>query len=506
MNARPTKTATRPPARPGPFKPTPAKSAPGRNGTPAGRAKRSAQQPASGEAPAVRVDAAGLVHAADSETVEKLPLYYHAERSKWYGPNSQAGFSHLTEGQARSLIAEHGFNRRNQDEQGNTKADRAMLWLIQRRAVAYAGPLAGYPAGSHEVEGVRLLATESPRLVEPRPGDWPTIRRLVETLYADPARDQVPIFYFWAAEAFAAFWQRMTAPGPWPFRYCPALAMFGPRHCGKTALIELVLTPLFGGRKADPMNYLRDPKFNKDLFAASLLVLDDKGASANLAERRQRGEAIKDLIWKEEQRMEGKGQDALMLRPFWRLVIAGNDDDAGLQVCPALSPSLEDKLILLRANRAEGLPTTHDENSAWVAAIRRELSAFAAFLLGWRPPAALTPDPRTRVANFWHPELVARLRDMQPEMRLLELIDGFGISGPDGGPWEGSASEFERAMLAKDTNRVLDRVFVTSQSAGRLLSELERVTPNRVEKKNHSGTMHYRIFPPKPADAPEQPA
>lgn len=493
------KTPTAPPKRPGPFRPAPA---------PRGirpKPRRPARTPAGGQkpppapaAPVPRVDAAGLVHADEPEAVTRLPLYYHAERTKWYGPNGHGSFIPLSEGQARGLLAEYGFSRRNQDEHGNTKADRAMLWLIQHRTVAYAGPLAGYPAGCHETAGGRILVTESPRLVEPRPGPWPTIRRLLETLLADPRHDQLAVFYLWLAESFTGFWQRMTTPAPWPFRYCPALALFGPRGCGKTALIDLVLAPLFGGRKADPMNFLREGRFNKDLFAASLLVLDDKGASANLAERRQRGEAVKDLIWKEEQRMEAKGADALMLRPFWRLVIAGNDDDAGLQVCPALSPSLEDKLLLLRARPAEGLPATHEDNRTWADTLHRELPAFAAFLLGWRPPDTLKPDPRSRVANFWHPDLVAALRDMQPEMRLLELIDSLGLL--EGVPkWEGSASDFERAMRSKDGQNVLDRVFVTSTSAGRLLSELARIVPERIEKRNWHGTTHYHIFPPKPS-------
>ncbi|MBI5387813.1 MAG: hypothetical protein HZA90_24390 [Verrucomicrobia bacterium] len=242
------------------------------------------------------------------------------------------------------------------------------------------------------------------------------------------------------------------------------------------------------------MNYLREPKFNKDLFAASLLVLDDKGASANLAERRQRGEGVKDLIWKPEQRMEGKGADAVILRPFWRLVMAGNDDDAGLQVCPALSDSLKDKLLILRARQAEGLPQTHEENDSWAATIRAELPAFAAWLLAWRPTPEMVLDPRTRIANFWHPALVSALRDMQPEMRLLELIDGLDLIGADAPLWEGTATEFERALKAKDTASVLDRIFTSSTSAGRMLTELSRMVPDRVKKTDREGRAHYRIF------------
>lgn len=474
---------------PGPFRPepTPPKTKP-------------ATAPANDEGTADaggRVSTAGLVRIANLEAIEAVPLHYYAERSRWYSPNGQEGFGNLSDSQAKSLVAEYGFNKSVKDSQGNTPAERAMLWLTQNRPVHYAGPLAGHPAGCHTPEGGRILVTQSPRIITPKPGKCPTIRRLVESLLLDDKRDQISLFYLWLSESFAAFWYRMSHSAPWPFRHCPALAIFGPRGCGKTAVIDLVLTPLFGGRKADPMNYLRDPKFNKDLFAASLLALDDKGASANLADRRQRGEGLKDLIWKPEQRMEGKGADALVLLPFWRCVIAGNDDEAGLQVCPALSPSLEDKLLILRARPAEELPMTHEENDAWAASIRDELPAFASYLLAWRPPPGLDLDKRTRMVNFWHPELVAALRDMQPEMRLLELIDSLDLVGPGEPLWEGTASEFERSMRGKDSGGVLDRIFTTGTSAGRMLSELARMSPERVKKTDREGRSYYRIFRPK---------
>ncbi len=454
------------------------------------------------EAPSQRVNDTGLICMANPEAVDTIKLYNWADRSKWYGPNGRGGFCHYSDSQTKSLIAESGFNRNIKDGQGNTAADRAQLWLTQNHSVAYAGPLSGHPVGLHTYGDRRFLVTECPSQLTPRPGDWPTIRRLIESLLADPEHPQVAIFYTWAAASFSAYWRRMNSPGPWSFHFCPALAIFGPRQCGKSALIDLVLVPMFGGRKGDPMNYLREQRFNKDLFAAPLLVLDDKGASANLAERRERGERMKDLIWKEQQRMEGKGVDALMLSPFWRLVIAGNNDDAGLQVCPALSPSLEDKLLILLARPAEGLPAGHEANAEWVRAIQNELPAFAAFLLSYCPPPTLPLNERSRVATFQHPELVAALRDMQPEMRLFELMDGLSLIAADTPCWEGSATEFERAMRGKDNDGILDRIFTTGTSAGRMLSELARVYPDRVEKRNWNGTAHYRILRAKSQSTP----
>lgn len=466
-----------------------------KNGKAKGKPRAGAFKPkASQSGAAERVTKTGAVTVENESVLSKVPLFYYAERGQWFFADGRNSFTKVSDSQAKSYLATHGFNKSVKDGDGNTRAEIAMLWLMQRQRVHYAGALAGYPAGVHESGGIRFLVTDSPAVVTPKPGNCATIRLLVESMFFEEDRRQIQCFYLWASESFAAYYNRLAQGETDTFRHCPALAMFGPRGCGKTALIDLVLTPLFGGRKADPMNYLREPKFNKDLFTASLLVLDDKGASPNLAERRQRGEGIKDLIWKPEQRMEGKGVDALNLRPFWRLVIAGNDDEGGLQVCPALTASLEDKLLILRATQAEGLPVTHEENDEWAARIRAELPAFAAQLLAWRPPPDLELDPRTRIARFWHPQIVSALRELQPEMRLLELIDTLALVEPGQSLWEGKASEFERAMRGKDGQSLLDRVFVSTTSAGRMLTELARIAPDRVKKTDREGVAHYRIF------------
>ncbi len=85
---------------------------------------------------------------------------------------------------------------------------------------------------------------------------------------------------------------------------------------------------------------------------------------------------------------------------------------------------------------------------------------------------------------------------MQPESRLLELIDSLDqLAGRL--IWEGSASQFEQAKRGKDYSGILDRLFPTGQSAGRMLAELARFVPGRVEKRNWHGLSHYRVYPPK---------
>ena len=374
-----------------------------------------------------------------------------------------------------------------------------MIWLKQNKSVAYAGMLAGYKAGLHQFKHVKILVTDSPQFIAPQKKPWPTIKKFLLSLMADPTHDQFTFLLLWLANSYKNFHRRMTTPAPWPVSHCPFLGVAGDGGCGKTALLEIIIQPLLGGAMADPTKYLKEAKFNKDLFSASLLAMDDKSASSNLEERRNRVGAMKDLIWKQYQRMEGKGVDALnlLVNPFWRLVVLCNPGP-GYNILPTADKWLRDKMLLLWASQASDLPTTDEDRTIFADRIAFELPGFAHFLLNYSDEG-LDVDGRTRCMRFWHPKIENALLELQPEMRLLEMIDQLNLIGDAAPLWEGSASEFERSMrsLDKDAegNRsgMLDRIFYNSQAGGRMLTELAQQT-SRVMVKDHQGRSHYRIF------------
>ncbi len=433
-----------------------------------------------------RVAVSGLVNVVDADAVGKVPL--HCCHGKWYGPNSEGGFSSYKDTQAGALLGQFGYSRTQKNDKGNSEAEVVLLWLMQNRSVDYAGPLAGYPVGRHFMGQQRVLVTEALRLVEPQAGKWKTIQQLTQSLLDDPDHDQITAFYTVAAARLRYLRARMAKPGEQPFIPCPCLALFGEFQSGKSALIDLVLAPLFGGRKADPLAFLKEGKFNKDLFPAALLVMDDKGASANLDERRQRGDALKSVIMSEYQRMEGKGVDALMVSPFWWLIIAGNMEDSSLNIAPALNDSMRDKIIFLKCRRADGLPTTEAEKTEWVKKIREELPAFADFLLKWKVPKRTVLNKRSRVIDFWHPEIAAALLEKQPECKAIEVIDLLDLA-----PWKGTATEFYNAIRDVDKGGHHERLFSSIDKCGRMLSELAKTMPLRIVKTTPQNISHYEI-------------
>ena len=106
--------------------------------------------------------------------------------------------------------------------------------------------------------------------------------------------------------------------------------------------------------------------------------------------------------------------------------------------------------------------------------------------------------PHTPNARPINPKIVTALRELQPEMRLLELIDTLGLIEPPKQLWEGRATEFQNAMMKLDVHGLLGRIFVSDTAAGRMLTELWRMVPNRVLRTDRDNQSYYRIYPPVP--------
>lgn len=446
-----------------------------------------------------KVSDEGLVHmdASEVEKLKRVPLYYSG--GKWYGPNRQGGYSPYKDSQAAALVAEYGFHRSAKTDWGTTQSDRALLWLMQNNNVWYAGPLAGWPTGAHQMGPDRVLVTDQIRLIEPKAGPCESILRFICSLLlleceGYKPKHQADVFFIWLSKSVKELYARMAAPGKRTFQHCPALAIFGEKHCGKSALLDLIIKPIFGDKMGDPSSFLLEKRFNADLIESALLIMDDKGASNNLEERRERGDNIKSMIWKEDQRMEGKNTNAQVVRPFRRLVIGGNLESSSLNVMPTLNDSLRDKLGILKAIKAEGLPTDEASKAAWAAELAAELPAFVHWLLSYQTPKRLHSqlDPRTGVLNFWHPEITAALLEKQPECKALEVIAEMFKDG-----WKGTSTEFYKAQRSKDEEGHFAGVFATIDKCGRLLSELAKSNPERVRRAMHGNVSHYEILPLK---------
>jgi hypothetical protein len=415
---------------------------------------------------------------------EAIPLapfeaYYDSQKKEYLTPNSGGRWLSLAPGQFKLRLRAMGFSTKAPSSDRVSEADAFMLGLQDRRDVRYSGSLAGYNAGFYDKDGVRFLVTDSPRIIQPAPGDWSTIKRLLDNLIGsepEHGAKQLETFMGWVQVAYRCLVEGKWQPGQ-------ALALAGPVQCGKSLLQSLV-TEILGGRCAKPYRYLAGrTDFNSELFGAEHLAIEDDQSVTDMRSRIQFGASIKNITVNGLHSCHGKGRDAVNLRPHWRLTISVNDREEALLVLPPITDDIADKLILLRCSPPkEGFPTgTVKLREAYWKQLVSEIPAFLEYLSNWEIPADSRSD-RFGIVHFHHPEILQALEALCGGAQLLELIDRRLWETIDDDCWEGTAMELEAILRHKDSEVSFEagRLLSWPNACGTYLGQIEDKRPERV--------------------------
>lgn len=420
----------------------------------------------------------------------KPPIaYYDCNRGQFWSLNSRHEWISLTESSVKRILRYGEFLVIGSKEDREHAVNLRMIDLQREHDVAYAGAIAGYRSGIHDICGQRVLVPTGPRLLKPKAGDWRQLRSFIEGLL----REQTRVLYGWLKSALKSLYA-----GP-PFRPGQVLAIAGPAGCGKS-LLQNLLTEIFGGRSAKPFRYLTgQTAFNADLIQNEHLMIEDEAAQTDHRIRRTFGSQLKNLIVNEVQSLHRKGRDALSVTPFTRVTMTLNDEPEELAVLPPLDESLIDKISLLRAFPFDPPyePDDIDARNTWRRNLSGELPAFVHWLKGYRVPPKMI-DVRYGVKAFQDAGLVDDLEKLSSERKLLSLCDVLQIWGCDRMPWEGTADQLEEALLQKDKLGRAQRLLYYNSACDRLLAQLLRRHPQRVSMSDSGRTAKkYRILPPE---------
>jgi hypothetical protein len=442
---------------------------------------------------------------------EVVRAHYDSGRKCYWATNSRGGWIEINEQSLRRLLKKHGFRAQRAEGEALSEVDQKLNEIQFEQDVAYAGPLAGYQSGVIECYGNRVLVTTSPKLIEPKAGDWPVLNQFLKNLLIDGTYDQRPHVYAWLKLGFEALRAGRLRPGP-------VMGIAGPRNSGKS-LLQNLFTVILGGRVTKPYRYMSGrTDFNGELFGAEHLMVEDEAPSTDLRSRRALGAHIKAFTVNETQSCHVKNRQALTLAPFWRLSISVNDEPENLMILPPISDSeqdsLGDKIILVRAKLAEmPMPSeTLEQRGAFWRTLMSELPAFLHFLLNWEVPKEMR-HPRYGMKTWHHPELLLALDALAPETRLLSLIDeiffrdhmeklGNGIRAGYRAKdrWEGTAEELENRLRADEAfGYEAQKLFSWPTACGTYLGRLGKKHPTRVESDRNSKTRRWVL---RPAGAP----
>lgn len=196
------------------------------------------------------------------EVIQKLDLWWKG--SKYYfRREGDDGFSELNTAEiARRLRVGFGMDnkpmKRPDDPAGGVipgQIDRLLDLVVKERFVDAVAAVAGKRAGVYDFGGGRLLVTSSPKLVEPAAGECETILAFLTTLLGE---DGSLRFRLWLKFGYEALRDNRRRHGQF-------LVLVGPSGRGKSMLQSSVITPVLGGREADPKKWLLgDEKFNED--------------------------------------------------------------------------------------------------------------------------------------------------------------------------------------------------------------------------------------------------
>jgi hypothetical protein len=434
------------------------------------------------------------VEAAVKEGIRRSPCgfdaFYDPARKAYWIANNRGEFIEVNESALCLHLEKAGFTRAA--EKGSLSLAQERLIEIQRELdVVYAGPLAGHAVGLQEMCGQRVLVTRAAKLVRTCSGACPNIDALLSGLLADPEYDQVSYVLGWLKVAYEAL-----AEGK--LRHGQMLALAGPKDCGKS-LLQNLITEVLGGRAAKPYRYMcGGTEFNGDLFCAEHLMIEDEVALTDIRARRHFGSRIKDFTVNTVQSCHGKNRQAISLKPFWRVSISLNDEPENLLILPPIDESLEDKIILLKAykNPMPMETATLEGRQQFMATLIAEVPAFLHRLVNFTIPVELKSE-RFGITHFHHPELLAALSDMSPEMRLLTLIDALMEESEEPGPWIGSSADLERMLFDGKHSHEARRLLDWNNATGTYLGRLAKKFPQRIHQVR---TQFRRDWVIKPAN------
>ena len=106
--------------------------------------------------------------------------------------------------------------------------------------------------------------------------------------------------------------------------------------------------------------------------------------------------------------------------------------------------------------------------------------------------------PRFGVTSFHHPDLLAAIDALSPELRLLSIVDAalFKDSSPAPGHYELTAEELERKLTSSDMAYEARRLLNWHNACGTYLGRLAAKHPSRVEHARTGDARNWLIRPP----------
>lgn len=428
----------------------------------------------------------------ECEEIVKPPfeVYYFSLSGKFLIKDLRGKYMQINKDALKTKITRLGVNSRIQDGHYISDRDKTIDNIMMTDNVDYVGELAGYQAGVHTVNNAKILVTKSPTIIKGDKRPYPILSKIFEGMFNSGDTPQLDFVYGWLKLARESVASGNPTPGQ-------CLVLAGPKNCGKS-LFQDIVTELLGGRTGRPFSYMSGKTdFNSELFGAEHLVIADENSNRDMNSRRLFGSRIKDYTENTSMHCHGKFREALTLTPCQRLTISLNDEDDNLLILPPIDESLSDKIILLKIYIPE-FPLDSsgvvNRQSLWET-IKDELPGLIHHIEQFKIPAKLR-DSRFGLTGFQHPILMESLEELNPEGKLLALIDHHLLDQKK--TWEGTTTELESELLDyySDCRRRAEKIIKSTPETRTYLMHLKKKHPNRISTRESNGKSLWVIRQP----------
>lgn len=416
-----------------------------------------------------------------------VDAYYDCMRKCYWVRDDCKTWIPLEQGSLKIRLQAKGCATRPAPGYMISACDRQIMAIQQQRSVQYVGPVAGWKAGLHIMGTAKVLVTEGFKLIEPVEGEFPLWNGIIGRMLGEK---QEAYFWAWVHLALMALVTGNHTLGQ-------ALVLCGPKCCGKS-LVQWLITMLMGGRSARPYGYMMGKtNFNRELYGAEHLMIEDEAASLDVRTRRAFGAQIKQITATRESACHGKHMEAFNLLPFRRLTISLNDEPENVAILPPLDENMEDKLIILKAEKhAMPMPTTTPQEEAeFKAALIAEMPALMWWLLNAFQVPQEMKAPRYGIKSYAHPQLEAIIDSLAPHTRMLYIIDHTLFSNDLSlKEWSGSADDLSHKILMGDYSYQAKQMLNYPAAMGTFLGQLAKSRPKRVVKCGKNETQEWKVL------------
>jgi hypothetical protein len=432
-----------------------------------------------------------------------FPAYYD-HRAGHYLLDATHGWTQLGKEDLMQHLRLAGWcDERRNNTKHLSSLDYELIRIQTENKIDYAGPVAGYRKGLYTMGGSRVLVTRAFAPITPtaNPTPFPLIEQIIHNLLARIDPLQRDILYSWLHVYLRCLATGYFMPGQIIF-------LIGPHDCGKSFLQQNIITPLFGGRSANPWPYMSGAtEFNSELFGAEHLQIEDPPVN-RISDRLDFSARIKQLTVNEIQPCHGKNRDIVTIQPHWRVSGSINDEPYNVRAVPPIDDSTADKIDIFKC-AANSIPCTSnliEEREKFRLAVLSELPAFAHFLLHtWAIPEVLKSG-RFGVTHYHHADLLAEINSNSPEFDLLTTIDAIGIFEKGKGCWVGTVKQLATLLCDCFNDNEARRLGQSERSLALKLASLARKYSQRVQFKKSNGKRLWIIYKSELSDGSDGPA